>query len=138
MTFITAPGGLIVLNKYGGRRRGDAAVQVKRESGGAPAAEQNVRRSLKKVIDPELGLNVVDLGLIYGIEAGGSHARIVMTMTTPGCPALGYLKDAVARAAAETPGIDGVTVEIVWSPPWSPDMMTEEGRRFFGRGSDKR
>lgn len=83
-----------------------------------------VRASLRGVIDPELGQNLVDLGLIYFVAVDdGAKAHVVMTTTTPGCPAVGYLKDGVQRAALAVPGVDAAEVAITYDPPWSPDMM---------------
>lgn len=84
-----------------------------------------VRASLGGVIDPELGENVVDLGLIYFVAVDESAtAHVVMTTTTPGCPAVSYLKDGVERAALAVPGIAGVEVAVTYEPPWTPDMMS--------------
>ncbi|MCL6633698.1 MAG: iron-sulfur cluster assembly protein [Alicyclobacillus herbarius] len=88
-----------------------------------------VREQLKQVFDPEIGINVVDLGLIYKLEEpeeGTLH--IEMTMTTPGCPAHETLRDAVEWAAAQVFGVGLVKVDVVWDPPWSPERMSEEAR----------
>lgn len=83
--------------------------------------------------DPEIGVNVVDLGLVYGVDIDPTgEVRVQMTLTAPGCP----MHDTIARTAEmaiET--LDGVKeahVDIVWSPPWTPDMLTDEGRRLLG------
>ncbi|MBX6353143.1 MAG: DUF59 domain-containing protein [Thermoflavifilum sp.] len=92
-----------------------------------------VREKLKEVYDPEIGINVVDLGLIYKIEEldeGTLH--IEMTMTTPGCPAHDSLSEAVEWAAAQVFGVAMVHVDVVWDPPWSPEMMSEEAQRLLG------
>jgi len=84
-----------------------------------------VQESLRGVIDPELGENVVDLGLIYFVavdDAGTAH--VVMTTTTPGCPAVGYLKDGVARAASAVPGVAAAEVAVTYDPPWTPERMS--------------
>jgi metal-sulfur cluster biosynthetic enzyme len=90
--------------------------------------EDSVMDALKKVMDPELGVNIVDLGLVYGIEAENSAVRVTMTLTTPGCP----LHTAIARgAAAAVRNLDGVEdaqVEVVWDPPWTPERMSPEAR----------
>ncbi len=90
-----------------------------------------VRASLRGVIDPELGENLVDLGLIYFVAVDdNAKAHVVMTTTTPGCPAVGFLKDGVQRAALAVPGVDTVEVAVTYEPPWSPDMMVgPEGLR---------
>ncbi|MCL6637020.1 MAG: metal-sulfur cluster assembly factor [Alicyclobacillus sp.] len=92
-----------------------------------------VRERLREVYDPEIGINVVDLGLIYEmVELDEGHLYIQMTMTTPGCPAHDTLRDAVEWAAAQAPGVAMVEVDVVWDPPWTPDKMTEEARSLLG------
>ncbi|MDI3270478.1 MAG: metal-sulfur cluster assembly factor [Bacillota bacterium] len=94
--------------------------------------EQEVREALKDVIDPELGFNVVDIGLIYGITVEEGKVEIVMTMTTPGCPATSYLQNGVRERALAVTGIREADVQVVWMPPWTPEMMSEEAKRYFG------
>ena len=88
--------------------------------------------ALKDVIDPELGYNIVDLGLVYGIELDGARAVITMTMTTPGCPAAGYIENGVRQRADMLPGLDETDVVVVWDPPWSPQRMSDDAKRHFG------
>ncbi len=93
-----------------------------------------LRQALKDVFDPELGYNIVDLGLIYGIEFAAGRASVIMTMTTPGCPAADMIQGGVhARLAAE-PGVDETAVDVVWDPPWSPAMMSADAKAHFGIG----
>lgn len=88
-----------------------------------------VREKLKEVYDPELGINVVDLGLIYSMEEPEeSTLHIRMTMTTPGCPAHDSLSKAVKWAASQVKGVAKVRVEVVWDPPWTPERMSEEAK----------
>lgn len=90
------------------------------------ALADSVRESLRAVIDPELGENVVDLGLIYFVAVDErSTAHVVMTTTTRGCPAVSYLKEGVARAACTVPGVAAAEVAVTYEPLWSPDMMSE-------------
>lgn len=92
-----------------------------------------VEEKLKDVYDPEIGVNVVDLGLIYKVEEpeeGTLH--IEMTMTTPGCPAHDTLSEAVEWAAAQAFGVGLVQVDVVWDPPWTPELMSEEAKAFLG------
>ena len=84
--------------------------------------------ALKQVIDPELGVNIVDLGLIYNVQIIGSAVMVDMTLTTPGCPLSGSLPDAAQRAVAGLPGVTKCAVDLVWSPPWTPDRITADGR----------
>ncbi len=102
-----------------------------------PVAEDKVREALKQVIDPELFVNIVDLGLIYEIkvnenDAGKSDVQVEMTMTSPACPAgpqlLGQSKDFVSRLE----GVAEVDIRLVMEPPWTPDRMTEDARDQLG------
>jgi metal-sulfur cluster biosynthetic enzyme len=84
--------------------------------------------ALRQVIDPEIGCNLVDLGLIYGLTITGSKVNVTMTLTTPGCPMHESLCGGVQMALLNLEGVDDVEVDLVWDPPWHPSMMTEEGR----------
>lgn len=99
-----------------------------------PAIEEPVVLSaLKQVLDPEIGLNVVDLGLIYAVDCEpGGDVAVTMTLTTPGCPLHDAIDQAVQRALGRLPGVGAVRVDLVWTPPWSPEMITEAGRAALG------
>jgi metal-sulfur cluster biosynthetic enzyme len=102
------------------------------ESSGKPTREQ-ILESLRQVIDPELGVNIVDLGLVYGVEIQNSHVRVRMTMTSPACPLYEYLSEMVHTAIeCSVPNVRSVEVMLVWDPPWSPERMSEEARRRLG------
>lgn len=88
--------------------------------------------ALTAVIDPELGYNIIDLGLVYGIEVQAGRVRILLTTTTRGCPATDYIRDGVETCAAAVPGVAGVEVAMTWEPPWSPERMSEEAKAYFG------
>ncbi len=97
------------------------------------AVEARIRDALKNVYDPEIPLNVVDLGLIYGMEWRESgELTIRMTLTSPGCPAVEAFSEEVVRTARAASGLASVKVEIVWEPPWGPDRMSDFARRQFG------
>lgn len=101
---------------------------------GEPAmpTEDAVRQALRDVMDPELGLNVVDLGLVYGIEVRRGLVRVEMTMTTPACPMGSMIEDdARERIRRLAPGAE-VDVKLVWDPPWSPALMSEDAKRRLG------
>ncbi len=98
----------------------------------AELTEEKIKEQLKKVIDPEIGLSVVDLGLIYDIKVEGDKVHIKMTLTTPGCPLHQMLVRGVERAVAELEGVKDVQVELVWDPPWHPSMMSEEAKKKLG------
>ncbi|MGH3283894.1 MAG: metal-sulfur cluster assembly factor [Streptosporangiaceae bacterium] len=98
------------------------------------ASPETLRDLLCEVIDPEIGINIVDLGLVYDVRlSGDGMATILMTLTTPGCPLGGYLDNAVHEALWGAPGVTGVDVRIVWDPPWDPDqMMSEQAKKQLG------
>lgn len=96
-------------------------------------SEEDVRESLRAVNDPEVGLNIVDLGLVYGIEAAADHIYVVMTMTTPACPMGTYITDSAKNALrALAPEIGDIQIHLVWEPPWNPTMMSPEAKGMFG------
>ncbi len=93
---------------------------------------QALSDALRAVIDPELGYNIVDIGLVYDLEVEDGRARILLTTTTPGCPATDYIRQAVENCAAAVPGVGSVEVTMTWLPPWSPDRMSDEAKAHFG------
>jgi len=94
--------------------------------------EDKVMESLKEVIDPELGLNIVDLGLIYDVRIGGDKVAVKMTLTAPGCPLHETISGWVRSKLEGLKGVNDAKVEVVWDPPWHPTMMAEEARKRFG------
>ena len=95
--------------------------------------EGEVRAALASVEDPEAGMNIVDLGLVYSIAAEPRRVRVSMTMTSPACPVAPYLVDeATAAIRAVAPEGTDVEVELVWEPPWTPDLMSAEAKSRFG------
>lgn len=98
--------------------------------------QEEVRSCLKKVIDPELGIDIVSLGLIYQVEVTKSGMiMIAMTLTTPGCPLAGVFGSLVKDALSEIEGLDvqkQVVVDLTFDPPWVPDMMSQEARAELG------
>lgn len=95
--------------------------------------EDKIRRALEKVIDPELGVSIVDLGLIYDVRFEDGVAEVEMTLTSPGCPLAGVIDRQVKEVVGfEVPEVKKLTVEIVWDPPWSKDLMSEELKAEFG------
>lgn len=100
-------------------------------------AEDTIREALKQVVDPELFVNIVDLGLIYLVtvaetDEGKSNVSIEMTMTSPACPAGPQLVQQSKDAISRLEGAGAVEVKVVLSPPWTPDRMTEEARDQLG------
>ncbi len=84
------------------------------------------------VVDPELGIDVVNLGLIYRLGVRDGGVEVVMSLTTPGCPMSDSMPDAVRRALQTIPGVGTVAVELVWEPRWDPEMMSESAKHALG------
>ena len=100
-------------------------------------AEDTIREALMEVIDPELFVNIVDLGLIYEIkqeeqEGGANHVEVDMTMTSPACPAGPQLVAQSKAAVEKLEGVDQVEIKLVMTPPWTPDRMTDDARDQLG------
>jgi metal-sulfur cluster biosynthetic enzyme len=94
---------------------------------------QVVEDALRAVVDPELGMNIVELGLVYLIDAEPQRVTVQMTMTSPGCPVgESIVADARAAIGMALPDAREISVDLVWEPPWSPEMMDEVARGFFG------
>jgi metal-sulfur cluster biosynthetic enzyme len=93
---------------------------------GKPSIE-DLEEAMRDVVDPELGINVVDLGLVYGIQESDGVAVIDMTLTSAACPLTDVIEDQ-ARAALVGQLVDDVKINWVWMPPWGPDKITEDGR----------
>jgi len=101
-----------------------------------PNTETAIREALRHVFDPELGINIVDLGLVYAIEIDGARARVVMTMTSPACPLGDYLTDLVASTVkCRVREVEDVEIVLVWEPAWNPDMMSDEAKRQLDGGT---
>ncbi len=88
--------------------------------------------ALSTVYDPELGINLVDLGLVYKLEITDGQASVEMTLTTPGCPMSDSMPEAVERALMGIPGIAAASVDLVWEPRWVPEKMTERAKHELG------
>jgi metal-sulfur cluster biosynthetic enzyme len=99
--------------------------------GAPPVTEERIYNALRKIIDPELGINIVDLGLIYDLQIQGGEVSIRMTLTTRGCPMHGIFAHAVERAIRPLAGVTAARVEVVWEPRWNPDMISPEGRQVL-------
>lgn len=96
-------------------------------------SEDRVREALGSVDDPEVGINIVDLGLVYRIDVTLQSVRVEMTMTTPACPMSELITDNARRAvAALVPEGVAVDIELVWDPFWTPDMMSETAKQTLG------
>ena len=98
------------------------------ESETSPVTEEQIYNTLRKLIDPELGVNIVDLGLIYNVQIDDGEVAIRMTLTSPACPVAGSLPGDVEARIRAVPGVSGVRVDVTWDPPWGPDMMTDAAK----------
>jgi metal-sulfur cluster biosynthetic enzyme len=95
--------------------------------------KETVMEALGTVNDPEIpGLSIVDLGLIYGVEVEGGKVAVRMTVTAPGCPMAHYMAQMAKKAVEELDGVDEANVEVVFEPPWNPEMMSAEARKKLG------
>ena len=91
------------------------------------------RKALRAVKDPELGLNIIDIGLVYDVTVSDEgQAHVTMTLTSPGCPAGAEIMDDVRRTLGDLEGVTGVEVELVWEPYWTPEKMDPRVRAFLG------
>src|SRR5579875_939259 len=98
----------------------------------AVVSEEAVLQALRDVYDPEIGVNVVDLGLVYRLEIVDDKVDVDLSMTTPGCPAIGSILETADMAIRQVPGVKDVHVELVWDPPWTPDRMADDVKRALG------
>ena len=94
--------------------------------------EEVVFNAVKEIIDPEVGINIVDMGLIYGVDIEDETVNITMTLTSPGCPAGGQLINGTQHVTQQLEGVDEVNINVVWTPRWTPEMMTEEAKDELG------
>lgn len=102
-----------------------------------PATRERIRAALLEVIDPEIGVNIVDLGLVYDIESKTDGWRIALTMTSPACPmGESILEDVHAAIDASLAMGTSVDIDLVWEPPWDPAMMSEAAREALGWTDD--
>lgn len=101
---------------------------------GEPGGEQHdaVVAALKDIFDPEIPVNIYDLGLIYGVQVVDGHATVTMTLTTPHCPVAESMPGEVEMRVLAVPGIATAKVDLVWEPAWSPAVMTDEARLELG------
>jgi len=101
-------------------------------SGPYTERERLITDALKQIYDPEIPMNIVDLGLVYGFEWSGDDVKLKMTLTAPGCPVAGILAEEIKTAIEKVPNVHGATVEMIWDPPWTPDRMSDFAKHQFG------
>jgi metal-sulfur cluster biosynthetic enzyme len=98
------------------------------------ASENDVLEALRGVEDPELGMDVVDLGLVYEVEVEGPKAKILYSLTSMGCPAGPLIAGDMERATLEVPGVEEVVLELTFDPPWTPEKMSDDAKFILGFG----
>ena len=96
------------------------------------AVLKEIRNMLSTVEDPELGLDIVSLGLVYAIECEAGHARVVYTLTSMGCPMGPMIEREIVEAVRWVEGVESVETELVFAPPWSPEKMSDDARFMLG------
>ncbi len=96
------------------------------------ASVEELRDVLNTVEDPELGMGIVDLGLVYDVALEGSKAHVTYTLTSMGCPVGPYISEQIETVARGVEGVDEVESELVWTPPWSPELMSEDAKFVLG------
>jgi len=107
------------------------APETSADAGAPPTADQ-VKLALRKVKDPELNLNIVDLGLVYEVAVDGGDVNIDMSLTSPGCPAGPQIMGDVERAVKALPGVANLNLNLVWQPFWTPDRIEPRVRAYMG------
>jgi metal-sulfur cluster biosynthetic enzyme len=95
-------------------------------------SEDQVKLALRRVKDPELQLNIMDLGLVYGIHVDGAKVTVDMTLTSPGCPSGPEIMGEAEREVMSLPGVENATMNLVWSPFWTPENMEPRVRAYLG------
>ena len=96
------------------------------------ATREEIVEALHAVEDPELGMDIVDLGLLYDVEVEGSAVKVSYTLTSMGCPAGAMIQEDIDRVVSELPGVDQVQSELTFEPPWTPDRMSDDAKFILG------
>jgi metal-sulfur cluster biosynthetic enzyme len=96
------------------------------------ATSEEVYSELRQVFDPEIPVNIVDLGLIYDVKVDGPKCKVQMTLTSQACPEARTIPEVVKRRVIDLEGMQDCEVEIVWEPQWSPQLISEQGRKILG------
>ena len=96
--------------------------------------ENEVIEALREVEDPELGMDIVELGLLYGVEVDDSRVKVTHSLTSMGCPAGPMIQESIYEATSRVPGVQEVEVELTWEPPWTPELMSDDAKFILGFG----
>jgi metal-sulfur cluster biosynthetic enzyme len=98
------------------------------------ATKEEVVEALRQVEDPELGMDIVDLGLMYEVELENGRVKVIHTLTSMGCPVGPMIQEQIAEVTRALPGVEDVEVELTWDPPWTPEKMSEDAKFILGIG----
>ena len=98
------------------------------------ASKNDVLEALRQVEDPELGMDIVDLGLLYDVEIEGPKVKVIHTLTSMGCPVGPMIQEDIDRVARGVAGVEDVDVELTFDPPWTPDKMSDDAKFILGFG----
>jgi len=98
------------------------------------AMRDDVVEALRQVEDPELGMDIVDLGLMYDVEVEGPKVKVIYTLTSMGCPVGPMIDEQINQVTAQVPGVEEVETELTWDPPWSPEKMSDDAKFILGFG----
>jgi metal-sulfur cluster biosynthetic enzyme len=98
------------------------------------ATKEEVVEALRQVEDPELGMDIVDLGLMYDVELENGRVKVVHTLTSMGCPVGPMIQQQIDEVVRALPGVEDVEVELTWDPPWTPEKMSEDAKFILGFG----
>jgi metal-sulfur cluster biosynthetic enzyme len=96
--------------------------------------KDEVVEALRAVEDPELGLDIVDLGLLYDVEIDGPKVKVIHSLTSMGCPAGPMIQEDIVNVASAVEGVEEVEIELTWEPPWTPDRMSDDAKFILGFG----
>jgi metal-sulfur cluster biosynthetic enzyme len=94
----------------------------------------DVIEALRQVEDPELGMDIVDLGLLYDVEVDDANVKVTHSLTSMGCPVGPMIQEDIQNVASALPGVENVQVELVWEPPWTPERMSDDAKFILGFG----
>ena len=97
-------------------------------------AREDVVEALHGVEDPELGMDIVELGLMYDVEVEGPKVKVIHSLTSMGCPAGPMIQEGIHDAVSQLPGVEDVEVELTWDPPWTPEKMSDDAKFILGFG----
>jgi metal-sulfur cluster biosynthetic enzyme len=137
MVPLVDPSFKVLLNVSGPGKPGPlylTAAYVRTSTLVAMPTKEEVVDALRQVEDPELGMDIVELGLMYDVEVEGPNVHVTYTLTSMGCPVGPMIEEQIQQVTAEVPGVESVEAELTWSPPWSPEKMSDDAKFILGFG----